>query len=160
MGLDDAGGRSISGALGGLGILGIGAQTVELGVAFHPARFVGTFQRSAVGGYVDLLTGSVGTCRYFTKAPIELGPCGSFELGRLHAQGYGVTDPGDGGTLWAALEASGALAFRLVPRVALALRLGAAVPLLRPRFVLDNVGSVYQPPAVLARGSAGVEIVF
>ena len=90
----------------------------------------------------------------------EIGPCLGFELGRLHASGFGVSNPGEGSTLWAAIDGGGVLALRLAAPLALVLRLGAAVPLLRPSFVLENVGPVFRPPAVAARGESGVELIF
>jgi hypothetical protein len=159
-GLDTASLPQVAIAFGLQGAFVYGAQRFELGVAFRPASAATVASRPATGGDVDLLTGSAGTCRVWGRAAIELGPCLAFEIGRLHASGFGVTSPGEASTLWAALEGGGVIGYRHFARLALVLRLGAAVPLVRPRFVLDNVGPVFQPPVVTARGSAGVEITF
>jgi hypothetical protein len=137
-----------------------GAQRFEAGIAYYPSRKGTVAARPGTGGNVDLLTGSVGTCRHFGSGAIEVGPCVGVELGRLHASGFGVSNPGEGSTLWAAVQGGGVLSVRIVSRLALVLRLGATAPLLRPSFVLENVGAVYRPPAVTARGSGGVELIF
>jgi hypothetical protein len=159
-GLDTASLPRLAAAFALRGSFVYGAQRFELGIVVLPARAAAAAVRPTTGGDVDLVAGSAGTCRHFGKGSIEVGPCVGFELGRLHASGFGVTSPGEGSSLWAALEGGGVLSYRLFAQVAFVARLGAVVPLLRPRFVLDNVGPVFQPPGVAARGSAGVEVVF
>ena len=159
-GLDTASLPQIAATLGLHGSFVYGPQRFELGIGFRPSRAGTSTTRPTAGGYVDLLTGSAATCTHFGTAMIEVGPCVGFEVGRLHASGFGVSSPGEGSTLWAAVEGGGVLSLRVFSQLALVVRLGAAVPLLRPSFVLLNVGPIFRPPAVTARGSTGVEIVF
>ena len=159
-GLDTASLSRLSVGFGLQGAFVLGAQRFEVGVAFRPVRAVTVAARPTTGGDVDLLTGAAGTCRSWRWAALEFGPCLGFELGRLHAAGFGVTSPGEGSSLWAAVEGEGLLGYRITSRIGLGLRLGAVVPLLRPRFVLANVGPVYQPPGAAARGAVGVEVAF
>lgn len=159
-GLDTASLPRLAATLGLHGSFVHGPQRFELGIVFRPSRAGTSTTRPSTGGDVDLLTGSAGTCTHFGTAMIEVGPCVGLEVGRLHASGFGVSDPGEGSTLWAAIEAGGVFSVRLLGRLALVVRLGAAVPLLRPSFVLVNVGPIYRPPPATARGAAGIEIVF
>ncbi len=159
-GLDTASLPALAATLALRGSFVYGAQRFELGAEYRPARAGTVATRPTTGGDVDLFTGAVATCRHFGGGVFEIGPCLGFELGRLHASGFGVSSPGEGSTLWAAIDAGGVLNLRLASRLALVLRLGAAVPLLRPSFVLENVGPVFRPPAVAARGESGVELIF
>lgn len=159
-GLDTASLPDLAFTLGLHGSFVYGPQRFELGLAFRPSRKGNSTMQTSAGADVDLLTGSAATCTQFSKGILEAGPCVGFELGRLHASGFGVSSPGEGSTLWAAIEGGGVLSVRIFSQLSLVLRLGAAVPLLRPSFVLVNVGPVFRPPAVTARGSTGVEVVF
>jgi hypothetical protein len=159
-GLDTASLPAVAASLALSGSFVYGAQRFEIGLGYYPSRKGTVPARPGTGGYVDLFTGSVGTCRHFGSEAIEVGPCVGVELGRLHASGFGVSSPGEGSTLWAAASLGGVLSLRLISNLALVLRLGAAAPLLRPSFVLENVGAVYRPPPVTARGSGGVELIF
>ena len=109
---------------------------------------------------MDLAAASVGTCRDFAGGRLEIGPCIGVEIGRLHAKGFGVTDPGEASELWVALKGGGALGWSLWSWLSLVLRLDAVVPLTRPRFVLEGVGPVHRASAVAGRAAAGVEVHF
>ncbi len=159
-GLDTASLPGLAATLGLQGSFVYGRQRFALGITLLPSRAAISTTRPTAGGDVDLLTGSAGTCTHFGGGMVEVGPCVGFEIGRLHASGTGVSSPGEGSTLWAAVEGGGVFSLRVFSQLAIVLRLGAAVPLLRPRFVLENVGPVFRPPAVTARGESGVEIVF
>ncbi len=159
-GLDTASLPGITAILGLGGSFVYGPQRFDLGIEYRPSRTATVPGRPSAGGDVDLLTGTLDTCRHLGAAPIEVGPCLGFELGRLHASGSGVSSPGEGSTLWAAVLGGGVGTYRVFEHLALVVRLGAAVPLLRPSFVLENVGAVFRPPAVTARGSGGIEWIF
>jgi hypothetical protein len=159
-GLDTASLPRLAATLALQGSFVYGAQRFEIGLAYLPSRAGTVAARPSTGGDVDLLAGSVGTCRHFGTGFVEVGPCLGFEVGRLHASGTGVSNPGEGSTLWAAVDPGGVIAYRLTDRLALTARVAAAIPLLRPSFVLENVGPVYRPPPVTARGGAGVELIF
>ncbi len=147
-------------AFGGTVELVLGPQRIELGAAYRP-RQDGTIPgRSSAGGHVDLFTGSLGTCRALLARPVEIAPCVALEIGRLHAKGFGVLDPREGSALWTAFTAGGAFAWSPVAHLALGVRLDAAVPFVRPQFVLVDVGPVHKPSSVAGRASAGVEVRF
>jgi hypothetical protein len=93
--------------------------------------------------------------------PWSLGLCAGWEMGRLHGDGRGVTRPRPASALWLAPSLNLSLAWQ-VPATLLRLvaRVGAALPLDRNEFVLERLGTVYQPASLSARASLGVDIAF
>jgi hypothetical protein len=149
----------IAGSVGAAAAFLYGPQRFELSAGAWLGRSVDISPYGA-GGTVSLIAGTAATCRNLLTGRVELGPCIGIELGRLHASGYGVSSPDEAATLWAALKAGAAVSWFPVPQAALVLRLDAAVPLSRPRFVLDGVGPVHRISAVAGRAAAGAEMRF
>ncbi|APR75317.1 Hypothetical protein A7982_00663 [Minicystis rosea] len=151
----------VSFAAGGTAALSLGAFRFELGAGVWPSRAATSPQRATAGGDISLVAGAAGAC-YSLLAPgaFELAPCLAFELGRIHAAGYGVTMPGEGSALWSALKPGARFAWSPVSRVALVLRLDAAVPFARPSFVLSNLGPVHRSGPLAGRAGCGVELTF
>ena len=147
------------GVLVGLSVL-YGPLRAELAAALWPAHDATLAARPTAGGAVDLYAGSAAACWRFLPGRFELGPCLGLEIGRLRAQGFGVSDPGQGSALWAAWRAGGGFAYRPIAPLVLGLRLEVAVPFARPGFVLSNVGTVHRPSAAAGRALAGVEVRF
>ncbi|MEO7329351.1 MAG: hypothetical protein ABI193_12275, partial [Minicystis sp.] len=137
-----------------------GPLRAELAAALFPAHDATLAARPTAGGAVDLYAGSAAACWRFFAARFELGPCLGLEVGRLRAQGFGVSDPSQGSALWAAWRAGGALGYRPVGPLILGLRLEVAVPFARPGFVLSNVGTVHRPSAAAGRALGGIEVRF
>ena len=75
-------------------------------------------------------------------------------------EGIGIMRPRLGTALWEAARAELGVGFPLGPRLVLAIRAGAGVPLSRPQFVIDGSTPVHRPAAVVARAAAGVELEF
>lgn len=124
--------------------------------------------RPDAGGDIDLWTVGIqgcGTVWWAGPAPPAFGSygvrlCGAFDAGQMRAEGFGVGTPGAGNALWLAPEASAALDVHVLPWLLFDLDLGLGVPILRPAFVLDNVGDVDQPGPVTGRLSLGAQAVF
>lgn len=138
----------------------VGAQRFELGAELWPERFGGVAGSATTGGEFSMLAGSLRTCRSLLSGKLELGPCGAVEVGRLHARGMGVDQPSQASKLWTALVLGGELRWVPVQVLAVTLRLGAAFPLLRPRFVLTGIGPVYRPAVVAGRAALGLDVRF
>ncbi len=118
-------------------------------------------QQPSAGGDVGLAAGSAGACWSFLRpGQLELGPCASFELGRLHADGFGGTSQGSGSALWSALGAGALFAWAPVRWIAGVVRLDAAAPFARPTFVIDGLAPVYRSSPVVGRATFGVEVRF
>jgi hypothetical protein len=150
----------LSAGFGAVGALFYRRQRFELGFGFWPERSSTLADRPSTGGDVSLVAISAGTCRAIPAGPISLSPCGSLEVGRLSAAGFGVERPGSGAAAWVALKAGGMAIWEPWDRVGLTLRLEAVAPFVRPRFILENVGTVHRPSAVASRAAAGVEVRF
>lgn len=146
-------------------------------VAYERLRFRGTVtylpptrtsvaERPATGGQFVLFAGGLSACRGVLpwspvgEPPFELAGCVGAEIGEISAQGFGVTDPGEGAALWFAPRGAAVLTFALPGNAALLLDLGAAVPIGRRRFVLERVGVVHEPSPVVGRASIGVSVHF
>ncbi|WP_437633954.1 hypothetical protein [Sorangium sp. So ce854] len=142
----------------------VGPARLEAGASFWPGNTAASAARPQSGGTIDLVAGSITACALLppvaraVRPHFEVGaPCAGIELGRMHAEGYGVSDPEEGSALWAALRGGAAVAWVAAPWVRLRLRLEAVVPLERPRFVLEGVGEVHEP-GVAARAALGLEL--
>lgn len=150
----------LSAGFGAVGALFYGRQRFDLGLGVWPERSSTLADRPSAGGDVSLIAFSAGTCRAIPAGPFSLSPCGSLEIGRLSAAGFGVERPGSGAAPWVALKAGGMAAWEPWDSVGVTLRLEAVVPFIRPRFILENVGAVHQPSAVAGRAAAGLEVRF
>ncbi len=137
--------------------LSIGAWRLEVEANYALAqRTVG----SSRGGEFDLFFGGVVACRLVHLAVMEIGGCGGFELGSLRGLAFGVSQPTTGSGVWLGARFGAMLRVPLGTRWGLAAELGGAVPLLRPRFVIENVGPVFQTDPIALRGAAGVEVYY
>jgi hypothetical protein len=155
----------VAATAGGAAAVVLGPVRIEIGAGVWPARTaIPAPQLPSAGGTVSLVAGSLGACLdvlgITASRPFELGPCGGFELGRLHAAGFGVSSPSEASTVWAAPKLGGHFAWSPIRRLAFVARLDAAFPLRRPTFVLENVGPVHRPSAVVGRAAGGVELRF
>ncbi|WP_437755593.1 hypothetical protein [Sorangium sp. So ce1389] len=144
----------------------VGPVRLEAGASFWAGNTAESAARPQSGGTIDLIAGSLTACALLpplaraVRPHFEVGvPCAGLELGRMHAEGYGVSDPDEGSALWVALRSGAAAAWLVAPWVRLRLRLEAVVPLKRPRFVLEGVGEVHEP-SVAARAALGLELAF
>ena len=160
--LADAGSLpGISVAVGGKAVTVIEAFRFELGGGVWLDRTATLASPPGAGAHVGLATGSAGGCWSFLgPGRFELGPCVAFELGRLHAEGFGVTSQGSGSALWSALQGGGLFAWSAVSRLAVVARLDAAVPFARPTFVLEGLGAAFRTSPVVGRATLGLEVRF
>jgi hypothetical protein len=162
--------------LGSLPSLALGAALgVQLGWSRLQLLALGTFyadQRaqieasggSAVGGELSLALGSLLACSALLSTP---GPgvipllCGGLDAGRLSGVGRGVQEVRQGALLWIGPRLDAGVFWRL-PHAPLRLEglLGAAFPLNREPFFLDDIGTVHRPSRVVGRASLGVSLIF
>jgi hypothetical protein len=141
----------------------------DLSFVYFPPVDISLPERPTAGGRFTLLAGALSVCRTLLSwhAPgpdgerhLALAGCGGLELGRMSATGYGVNTPGEGGTLWLAPRAGIDLAFAVAPPLALRLGVAAEAPIPRGRFVLERLGPVHMPSAVVGRVGLGAELDF
>ncbi|WP_437314112.1 hypothetical protein [Sorangium sp. So ce385] len=156
--------QRLSGAIEPWAGVVVGPARLEAGASFWPGRRAESAAKPGTGGTIDLVAGSLAACALLppleraVRPDFEVGvPCAGVELGRMHAEGFGVSDPGEGSGVWVALRSGAAASWVVAPWMRLRLRLEAVVPLERPRFVLEGVGEVHEP-SVAARAALGLEL--
>jgi hypothetical protein len=110
------------------------------------------------GGTFALLYAAPHVCAASALGVSRIALCAAYELGRLRAEGDGVERPYSRNTFWHAARADVRVAWPLAGRLWLAARVGAALPLARHTFVLDQSEAVYRPPWLSLRASVGVEL--
>jgi hypothetical protein len=129
--------------------LRLGAQAVL------PQR---TEASSGKGGDLGMAAGLMEACLTLTRGPVRLGPCVGVEAGALWAHAFGVTQQGSGAGPWVAVTVGEELAFPVTGQLSLVVGSALVIPVVSPRFVLDEVGEVHQPAAVGGRLAVGVEV--
>ena len=135
-----------------------GALRLQLTGLFFPANTARLpFSR---GGTFALYAAHATGCYEVLSADFEIGPCLGVELGALKGTGFGINKQTPALALWAAPSVGGAFGWRIGGYFALRLELAALFPLQRPEFVLDGVGGVHRPAAVLGRAGLGAEVRF
>ena len=87
-------------------------------------------------------------------------PFVGIEGGTMYGSGFGVVDPKHGRGLWLAATGAAQVRYRLLPWLEAQAELDAALPLLRPWYVLDNVGPVYRPDIITFRAASGLNVHF
>lgn len=83
---------------------------------------------------------------------------GSTELGEMSGQGFQLGDPRVGSSRWVAIGAGFGVAWPMLPNARLVGSFEAAVPVLRPTFMLETGDLVYRPSPVTTRVAFGLEI--
>ena len=84
--------------------------------------------------------------------------CGSFEVGALSAAAFGVDSPGQGSALWLAPGLAVDVGYPISASWSVFGGMGLLTPLGREHFDLREIGVVYQPPKLTARGALGLEV--
>lgn len=139
----------------------VGPWRVELSGQYWPGNGVVHPTRPDVGGRFSLAAGGATVCRDLAAGQVAgVGLCAGVEAGAVTGTSYGVTAPATASAPWAAATVSAAGALRVASRVALRVQAAAVVPVLRPDYQLENLGTVHRLPAVGFRGLFGVEVHF
>lgn len=116
---------------------------------------------AGAGGTFWLVTVGGSACAVLARARVvEFGACAGLEVQGIHGNGYGVLNPMSGVAGWAAPTASLTAGVNLTPLVWIAARVDEVVPLSRPTFLLDGVGTIFSVFPAATRASLGVELRF
>jgi len=91
---------------------------------------------------------------------LEVPICGGGEVGRIRAQGYGLSVRRSPSATWAALTAGAALLWVPLRWLAVGGGADAVVALARPSFVIDDLGRIHRPRPAGVRIHAGLELRF
>ena len=152
--MGDAG--SLPGVSAG-GQIGAGLRSDMWQLAGVGALYIGSVrQADDKGADLVLATGGLLGCVRAAGGSVRPLLCVGGEAGRLSGTGVGVKQPRTGGSLWVAARAEAGVALP-VGAFAILARLGAAIPLVRQKFVIDSDVLVYQPKVLAGRLSLGVE---
>jgi hypothetical protein len=141
--------------------LAIGARmplgSIEIaGAAYLPDDT--TVPGTAAGGRFRLLTIEARACPHIAGGAFEFFVCGSAGLGRLSAEGFGVTSPGSAATMLGFFGLGPGMGLFLTRAFRLTLGIDGTFAPGHASFVLDNFGHVHT--ASRLGGSARIELAF
>jgi hypothetical protein len=142
------------------GTLSAGALLRPLRIELQGGLFAPQKTESAPnqGGTFNLAFGALVACYEKNPKSVHALACLGYELGSLSGEGYGVAEPRSGSSFWHAVRVELGAGLPLSDGLSLSLRAGAAVPLARKAFVLDEAEVVHEPNAVSGRAQAGLEM--
>lgn len=111
------------------------------------------------GADLGLVVGGAALCR--SSEDLQLGAwtlalCLGGELGRLSGRGTNVVPERSGGAFWAAPTLDGNARLDLGAGAGLDVMLGAALPLARNPFIIDEIGRVHRAWALAGRAALGL----
>jgi len=149
---------SLGGALGFRARLS--SLALHVGVRGFASRRGFVQAGSGAHGDVSLVAGSLGLGLVFGAGRLTGEARAILELGALTARGGGVAYPGRGRAPWLALGAGLGAELALARGFALLGGVDLLVPLNRPLFMLDGVGSVHRPARFSVRATLGVSVHF
>jgi hypothetical protein len=136
--------------------------TFRLGLGFlwlPPARSY-VEGNTTQGGDIDLIAGQLFGCKVVPVLDFELEPCANVELGSIHGVGVGADTRSEGSALWFGFGAGLAGRIQIAKGWAFAASAGVTVVPQGTEFILENVGTAHDTPAVVFRGTLGVETEF
>jgi len=151
----------------GLGaLLLFGYQGRRVGVYGGAEGFLPRATEGARRVRVTLWSGSLAGCFGALMQPrLQVLGCVGAELGRVRAEGVGLTENLRANSLFAALTGRLALKLRMAGPIWVSLEPGLAVPLIRQRFVTfdtteQSTRTLHTPRPVSGRASLGIELHF
>jgi hypothetical protein len=117
------------------------------------------------GGNIGLVGGAARFCLTLWDRRVALDGCAGAELGRLHGEPFGVNRPTPIDRWWFAPELAALARLPTAERIAIVGGGALVVPVSRPVFVLENVGTekvstVHQPSTVSGRLEIGLAAHF
>jgi len=127
-------------------------------MAWFPRRaFAGSNAES--GGEIGLYTASVRGCVaaiHMWERSLELDPCVRAEAGLTNGRGFGIAEPTSSTNPWGAVFVG--LSMRQLSTTSLGawLAVEGGVPIVRPNYVIEELGTVFRAGPLLARVSFGL----
>jgi hypothetical protein len=99
-------------------------------------------------------------CRMWHPRRVELGACGDLEVGVVRARGEMIVNQRDLTRLWLAAGLHGSARVAISARVFGQLQLGAAMPLVRDRYLFAPNVAIHETPSVTGWMVVGVGVRF
>jgi hypothetical protein len=112
----------------------------------------------SVGAHLQLFTGIMRGCRVPRAGDVELPICIGLEGGVMRGGGFGLERAEASSRWWGALVVTQAVNVRLSTRLSFWVEADAVGLLLRPRFYVQNLGTLYTAAPLSGRFLAGFEI--
>lgn len=112
------------------------------------------------GVRVDLWTLGASGCYAPRWRRLEFPICAGLEFGAMRGRGFGVTQPRQARTLYAAAPVDANLVWAPIPRVGLLVGVGASPTLVRPSYGLEAAGPLFRAGPLALRVVVGVEVRF
>jgi hypothetical protein len=128
--------------------------------SFFPARSSSVPEQPSQGVEISLLAFAPLACIEPFTLPVELAACAEFELGYLHASGYGPPEHYERSSSWLAPGVGLSAAYPRQGRIRSRFGFELLVPLTHTEFVLTNVGVAHTLPAVDPRLGLALEVAF
>jgi hypothetical protein len=122
-----------------------------------PQRFEGDAGRGAL---LQAWTLGPRICGEPGVAKLTFPLCLGLDAGAMHGAGRGVAQRASGMRAMIVLPASVGLAVEVHRVIALTAEAEAGATVLRPSFVIENLGTLYKTPAWMVRAALGVEVRF
>lgn len=135
----------------------LGRWRIEVPVVVLFGRPIGV---SAGAVQTTVFAAGVRGCRELGRSALRFPICVGAEGGRFRAQARGFDEVGTATAPWFAPTADVGLHWAFASRFALRAGAGAVLPVLRPRFEVDNVGLVHRAGPVALRAELGIEVRF
>jgi hypothetical protein len=140
--------------------LSVPSARFEVGASYFLSRSGSIAERSDVGATFRLVSANVRACYELRSFSVALAPCLDGGLAWTSANGFGniaiAHVSSVGLTVGADVMARWLVTKHLAPYV----RVGGLVPLARPEFAVQGLGTVYQATPIVLRGGIGIEAQF
>jgi hypothetical protein len=132
----------------------------EVGASYFLPRRGTLSGRSDVGATFQFASANLRACYELVTVSLALGPCLDGGLTLTSASGFGPIATDRVSTI--GFTAGGDVAARwLISRhLAPYVRLGGLIPLARPEFAVQGLGTVYRATPAVLRGGVGIEVHF
>ena len=140
--------------------VGYGHVSFALRGSFFPPRGSSIADQPSQGVDISLLALAPLACIEPFTLPVELAACAEFELGSLHATGYGPPAHYERSSSWFAPGAGLAAAYPRKGRVRARFGFDLLIPVSHTEFVLTNVGVPHRLPSLDPRLGVALEVAF
>ncbi|HEX7668134.1 MAG TPA: hypothetical protein VF395_01055, partial [Polyangiaceae bacterium] len=109
------------------------------------------------GSEIRLVFATAEACVQEPQGSVRPLACAGLDIGDMTGTGVGIAVSRSGSALWLAPRLEGGVSLALSQDLALAVRLGAALPLRRPEFAFSGAENVFRPASFTGHGALGVE---
>ncbi|MDC0717012.1 hypothetical protein [Nannocystis bainbridge] len=133
---------------------------LEFEVGYGPLRRARFDDIPDRGADLQLAVGAVRGCPLLHARKFEFPLCAGLELGAMYGRGVGYTITSEARQLFVALHLAPGVFYAAHPRVAVGAIVEGAVHVVRPRFVVANLGEIYRGALASFRALLAVEVRF